>query len=174
MLAAPAGLVLLGTDHLARMLATVRSGLWRRGAPDPLVGLPQDVTVVRGVRLDDGRPAPTLLVGGFGVAVVRGLPAASRRERRLEAEADERTLDPREAVTRDAERLRRWLSQREVDFVVRVYAAIVSTDDSVTRSAACAVVTSEQLTAWVASLPRQRSLTMDRRMRLQGWLKDAS
>ena len=77
-------------------------------------------------------------------------------------------------MTRDAERLRRWLSQREVDFVVRVYAAIVSTDPTLTRSAACAVVTTEQLPAWVASLPRQRSLTMDRRQRLQGWLKDAT
>ncbi len=174
MLAAPAGLVLLGTDRLARMLATVRSGLWRRRRPDPLAGLPNDVTVIRGVRLDDGRPAPTLLVGGFGVAVVRGLPAATRSERRLEADADERARDPRDAVTRDAERLRRWLSQREVDFVVRVYAAIVSTDPTVTRSAACAVVTTEQLPAWVASLPRQRSLTMDRRQRLQGWLNDAT
>lgn len=173
MLAAPAGLVLLGTDRLARMLATVRNGLWRR-QPDPLAGLAHDVTVVRGVRLDDGRAAPTILVGGFGVAVVRGLPASTRRERRLEAAADERTLDPRDAVTRDAERLRRWLSQHEVDFVVRVYAAIVSSDAGLTRSAACAVVTIEQLPAWVASLPRQRSLTMDRRTRLQGWLKDAT
>lgn len=174
MLAAPAGLVLLGTDRLARMLATVRSGLWRRRRPDPLAGLAHDVTVIRGVRLDDGRAAPTILVGGFGVAVVRGLAASTRRERRLEAAADERTLDPREAVTRDAERLRRWLSQHDVDFVVRVYAAIVSSDAGLTRSAACAVVTIEQLPAWVASLPRQRSLTIDRRTRLQGWLKDAT
>ena len=174
MLAAPVGLVLLGTDRLARMLATVRSGLWRRRRPDPLAGLPGDVMVIKGVRLDDGRPAPTLLVGGFGVAVVRGLPAATRAERRSEAAADERGLDPRDAVTRDAERLRRWLSQREVDFVVRVYAAVVSTDETLTRSASCAVVTTEQLPAWIASLPRQRSLTVDRRSRLQGWLKDAT
>jgi isoleucyl-tRNA synthetase len=69
-------------DALARMLATVRSGLWRRSRPDAIAGLPADVTVVRGVRLDDGRPSPTILVGGFGVAVVRGLPAVSRRESR--------------------------------------------------------------------------------------------
>jgi hypothetical protein len=174
MLAAPAGLVLLGTDRLARMLATVRSGLWRRRPPDSLAGLPADVSVIKGVRLDDGRPAPTLLLGGFGMAVVRGLPAATRKERRLAAEQDHGSLDPRDAVTRDAERMRRWLSQREVDFVVRVYAAVVSTDESLTRSASCAVVTTEQLPAWIASLPRQRSLTLDRRARLLDWLREAT
>jgi hypothetical protein len=172
MLAAPAGLVLLGTDRLARMLAAVRSGV-RRRRPDPLATLPHDVTVIRGVRLDDGRGAPTLLVGGFGVAVVHGLPGTSKPGRGEPTAADSAS-DPRDPVTRDAERLRHWLSQREVDFVVRVYAAILTTDDTLSRSAACAVVTGEQLSAWVASLPRQRSLTMDRRTRLVGLLRDAT
>jgi len=172
MLAAPAGLVLLGTDRLARLIAAVRAGI-AHGRPDALAGLPHDVAVIRGVRLDDGRPTPTLLVGGFGVAVVRGLPAATRRERRIaDAELDATTTDPREAVTRDAERLRRWLGHREVDFVVRVYAAVISGDETLTRSASCAVVTVEQLSAWVASLPRQRSLTTDRRTRLVGILRE--
>ena len=174
MLAAPAGLVLLGTDRLARMLAVVRAGLTRQ-APDHLAALPRDVTVIRGVRLDDGRPAPTILVGGFGVAVVHGLPDPARRRARTTPRDDgDSATDPRDPVTRDAERLRHWLGQREVDFVVRVYGAIVSTDDSLARSAACAVVTGEQLPAWVASLPRQRSLTIERRARLLGLLRDAT
>jgi hypothetical protein len=174
MLAAPAGLVLLGTDRLARMLAALRAGLGRR-RPDSLATLPHDVTVIQGVRLDDGRPTPTLLVGGFGVAVVHGIPGPSRRgtdERGGRPGSD--GVDPRDPVTRDAERLRRWLGQREVDFVVRVYAAMIATDDSITRSPACAVVTAEQLTAWIGSLPRQRSLTVERRTRLVGLLRDAS
>ena len=163
MLAAPAGLVLLGTDRLARMLAFARSGAWR-GRIDPLATLPHDVTVVRGVRLDDGRPGPILLVGGFGVALVHGLEPTSRRGRKAEARQDERQQhDQLEPVTRDTERLRRWLGQREVDFVVRVYAALVTTDDDLARSVSCAVVTGEQLSAWIGSLPRQRTLTADRR-----------
>ncbi len=174
MLAAPAGLVLLGTDRLAHMLAVVRAGL-TRSDPDHLATLPHDVTVIRGVRLDDGRPAPTILVGGFGVAVVHGLTETTRRRRAaVSDETDTKAMDPRDPVTRDAERLRRWLGQHEVDFVVRVYGAIVTTDDALARSAACAVVTSEQLSAWVASLPRQRSLTADRRNRLLGLLRDAT
>ncbi len=174
MLAAPAGLVLLGTDRLARMLAFARAGTWRH-ATDPLSTLPHDVIVVRGVRLDDGRSGPTLLVGGFGVALVHGLEAPSRRGRRAETREDERrAADPLEHVTRDTERLRRWLAQREVDFVVRVYAAIVTTDDSLARSVSCAVVTGEQLAAWIGSLPRQRTLTVDRRARLVGILRDAA
>lgn len=173
MLAAPAGLVLLGTDRLARMLAAVRSGI-RRRRPDPLATLPHDVSVIRGVRLDDGRGAPTLLVGGFGVAVVHGLPGTSKGARGEARASGTQPADPRDPVTRDAERLRHWLSQREVDFVVRVYAAVLTSDDTLSRSAACAVVTGEQLSAWVASLPRQRSLTMDRRTRLVGLLRDAT
>lgn len=173
MLAAPAGLVLLGTDRLARMLAAVRSGI-RRRRPDPLATLPHDVAVIRGIRLDDGRGAPTLLVGGFGVAVVHGLPGAGKGPRSDVLQAGTPPADPRDPVTRDAERLRHWLSQREVDFVVRVYAAILTSDDTLSRSAACAVVTGEQLAAWVASLPRQRSLTLDRRTRLVGLLRDAT
>jgi hypothetical protein len=174
MLAAPAGLVLLGTDRLARMLATVRAGIGRR-RPDSLATLPHDVAVIRGVRLDDGRPTPTLLVGGFGVAVVHGVPGAGtrRNDQRVER-AGLDPVDPRDPVTRDAERLRRWLGQREVDFVVRVYAAMIASDDTLTRSAACAVVTAEQLTAWIGSLPRQRSLTMERRTRLVSLLRDAT
>jgi hypothetical protein len=173
MLAAPAGLVLLGTDRLARLLAFARTRPWRRRADD-LAALPRDVTIVRGVRLDDGRTAPTLLVGGFGVALVHGLADPTRRGRRAASQDPQPTaMDRLDPVTRDAERLRKWLAQHEVDFVVRVYAAIVSTDDTLTRSASCAVVTGEQVAPWIASLPRQRSLTMDRRARLIGLLRAA-
>jgi hypothetical protein len=174
MLAAPAGLVLLGTDRLARMVAFARTGAWGRRA-NPFATLPHDVTIVRGIRLDDGRPGPTLLVGGFGVALVHGVDGSSRRGRRSETREDERAaMDPLEPVTRDAERLRHWLAQREVDFVVRVYAAIVTTDDSLARSVSCAVVTAEQLGAWIGSLPSQRTLTVDRRARLVKILRDAT
>ena len=55
----------------------------------------------------------------------------------------------------------------DLDFVVRVYAALIVTDQALPRSAACAVVTADQLTGWIAALPRQRSLTAARRLRVR-------
>jgi hypothetical protein len=151
-IAAPMVLVLLGTDRLARLLAAVRTGRWRRTRRDAFAGLAADVAVARDITLDDGRAAPTVLVGPFGLAVVHEAPPG-------EIAAWE---DPREMVARDAERVRRWLLTHDVDFVVRIYAALVTGETSLPRTTACAVVTAEQVPAWVASLPRQRSLNPER------------
>ena len=67
---------------------------------------------------------------------------------------------------RDADRVRHWLSEADLDFVVRVYAAMVVSDRTLERSPTCAVITNEQIPAWIASLPRQRTLTTGRRGRL--------
>ena len=70
---------------------------------------------------------------------------------------------PLDRAARDADRLRHGLGEADLDFIARVHAAIVIADAPVTRSPACAVITRDQVPAWIASLPRQRSLTERRR-----------
>jgi len=50
--------------------------------------------------------------------------------------------------------------------VVRVYAALVTTDTAIPRSGLCAVITEDQIPAWLAALPRQRSFSAARRNHL--------
>lgn len=159
-IAAPMVLVVLGTDRLARIVAVIRTARWRRGRRDPFAVLPEGVAVARDVALDDGRDAPTMLVGPFGVAVIHDAPPG-------EVSSWE---DPRELVARDAERVRRWLLTHDVDFVVRIYAALVTPETTLPRTTACAVVTAEQVPAWIASLPRQRSMNPERCARIMGLL----
>jgi hypothetical protein len=73
------------------------------------------------------------------------------------------TDDPFEGATRDADRVRRWFAMADLDFVVRVYAVLLVTDSGIERSPTCASITAGQLPAWLASLPRQRTLTTGRR-----------
>ena len=47
-------------------------------------------------------------------------------------------------------------------------------DAPVTRSPACAVITRDQVPAWIASLPRQRSLTERRLARLVAVVRTAA
>ena len=161
----------VGAARLAEVLAAVRPG--RRVARDPLLaGLPEHALLVRGVDVGDGRAIPAVLVGPFGAAVVRELPEAGAT-RRQGAYWEARTSDgwirienPLDRAARDAERLRRWFSHDDRDFVVRVYAAVITTEPTIPRTPTCAVIGSTQLPAWLASLPVQRSLTDTRRARL--------
>ena len=75
--------------------------------------------------------------------------------------------NPLEQANRDADRVRRWFTIADLDFVVRVYAAVIVGDGSIPRSPTCAVVTPDQLPAWIGALPSQRSLTLARRLRLR-------
>lgn len=158
-LSAPLVLVLVGTERLARLVAAVRGGTWRRSRGDLFSPLPMDVRVARSVSLGDGRSPVTVLIGAFGLAVVHAAGPGPW----------DRWDDPRELVTRDAERVRRWLMQHDIDFVVRIYAAVVTGGDvaDLPRTTACAVLQPEQLPAWVASLQRQRSLVTGRRDRIE-------
>ena len=65
---------------------------------------------------------------------------------------------PLDRASRDAERVRGWLASDDRDFVVRVYAAIVTDDKTVDRTPACAVVAPAELAGWIAALPPQRGL----------------
>lgn len=172
-LVAGGALLVAGTNRLAVMLAMLTAGRVRRGPATRALGLvPDDTIVAIAVQPDAGRPIPELVIGSFGAAVIHELPPSGSVRRssfgweRRTSSGWESTGDPLDLALRDAERVRHWLSGADLDFVVRVYAALVVSDPSVQRAPGCAVISSEQIPAWIASLPRQRSLTEGRKGRL--------
>jgi hypothetical protein len=132
-----------------------------------------DVTIAPVVILPDGRRVGELVIGRFGAAVVAELPppgAARVHEGNWQVRASggrwlpiENVLD---RVSRDAERVRRWLSDADADHLVKVYAAVVSGDPAIERTPSCAVVDPDQVAEWLAALPPQRGLTPARIDRL--------
>ncbi len=180
-LVAVAGLSIAGTNRLAATLAMVKI---RVGARSPVTRmqsqLPDDVIVVTDIKPDDGRPIPELVVGPFGVAIVHEL-AARETIRPVGSGWEKRTQQgwipteyPIDRVNRDAERVRHWLTNGDLDFVVRVYAALVTTDRGIQRSPVCAVISEDQIPAWFEALPRQRSLTAGRRSHLLARIHEAT
>lgn len=162
-------LLVAGTDRLAVEIASVRSRSVRLSAiARAMTALPDDVVLLTGVALEGGRPIPEMLIGPFGVAAIHELHAGDRRRvgRSWESRSKDGWLpaeDPLELVARDADRMRHWLTNGDLDFVVRVHAALVTPDASISRSPLCAVITADQIPAWIEALPRQRSLSPGRR-----------
>jgi hypothetical protein len=150
-LAVPVSFVVVGTNRLARTLAATRRAWHGRGDRLSRI-LPDGVVLARGLTLDDGRPAPTLLAGAFGLAAVQ--------------ETRDVTADDQLIAMRDADRVRHWLSQNDQDFVVRVHPAVVGPPSTVDRAPGCALITVDQVPMWLDSLPRQRSLSPARQARL--------
>lgn len=173
-LIAGGALLLAGTNQLAMTLARLKARDERLGpGATALAFMAGEVAVVADVVPSEGRAIPELVIGPFGAAVLHALPAG-QRYRQVGTSWEYRTHDgwlpmdnPLEAANRDAERVRRWFTIVDLDFVVRVYAAVIVADNSIPRSATCAAVTSDQLPVWIASLPSQRSLTPARRLRLR-------
>jgi hypothetical protein len=173
-LVGPALFVLLGANRLANVLSHIgrRARPYLSPAARSVGALPADLVVALDVDPGDGRRIPELVVGPFGVAVIRELPPATVT-RHSSGAWEVRTRDgwlsienPLERASRDAERVRRWLAHDDHDFVVKVHAAVVGTDPEVARTPNCAVIAMDQMPAWLASLPAQRSLTESRRERL--------
>lgn len=172
-LVAPAAFLLAGTNRLARMLASLRrhephgSRIARSLAP-----LGADIMVASGVILPDGRSVSDLVVGQFGAVVLRELPPPQLtriQDGRWQLRTHRGWIpleDPLERASRDADRVRRWLAHDDADFVVKSYAAVVGTDPTVARTSTCAVLTPDQVPAWIAALPPQRSLTAGRRQQI--------
>ena len=180
-LVAPAACILLGTSRLARMLAHVKGRAGRRSSTAAVLrDLPDDVVVASGIVLPDGRPVPDLIVGPFGAAVVRELPPAAavrihNGTWHLRTSRGWVSLeDPLNRTVRDSERVRRWLAHDDADFVVKTYAAVISRDLDIPRTPACAVVTPDQLSGWIAALPPQRSLTAGRRDQMIERVREAA
>ena len=180
-LIAGGSLLVAGTNRLALALVTVRRG---RPAGGPaglaLASSSGEIAVAAGVVPGDGAPIPELAVGPFGAAVIHALPA-SNRVRHGASGWERRTSDgwqpmddPLDVAMRDAERVRRWLAGADLDFVIRVYAALVVDDRALQRSPTCAVISNDQISAWIASLPLQRTLTAGRRSRLLAMMATAS
>jgi hypothetical protein len=170
---AGAGLIIGGTDRVAASLASYRWLARRRSlAARATKDLPFDLDIAVDVVPAGGRPIPEVVSGPFGVAVIHELGRAENL-RRIGTTWEARTRDgwvptehPVDRAARDAERMRHWLSGGDLDFVVRVYAAVVTTNPVLARSPLCAVLSEDQLADWFASLPRQRSLNTGRRDRL--------
>lgn len=162
-----------GLLRLARSVGALRPRRPRSPIAQLVAHLPDDHALVEGVRLSDGRRIPAVVVGPFGAAVLEPLPPPGTARRR--GDVWELRVGPREFVpmenplhraTRNAERLRRWLLEADQDHVVRVYAAVVGIEPGLERTPSCAVVPPDQLVAWLAALPAQRSFTTWRRARL--------
>jgi hypothetical protein len=169
-LVAPASFAIVGAWRLSRVVGALTARPADRALTLAAQALGDDYHAASDVRLPEGRTIPNLVVGPFGLAVVAELPPP-RFVRRTGTSWEFRRHDgrwahmenPLERTARDAERVRRWHGATERDYVVRVYAAVVSTDPDLERTGGCAVVTPEQVSAWLASLPPARSLSADRR-----------
>lgn len=179
-LIAGGSLAIAGTNWLARTVASVRlAGARRSPMVRMLRTLPEDVVVATDVVPNEGKPIPEIVIGPFGIAVVHEMgPRDSIR--RIGQSWEARTAAgwgpteyPLDRVARDAERIRHWLANGDLDFVVRVYAALVTDDLSIPRSSLCAVITPEQIPAWIEALPRQRSLSAGRRHHLMTRVREA-
>jgi hypothetical protein len=170
-----------GTNRLASVVATLKRPVGGGGpAAKALGGSSEDLAVAGNVVPREGRPVPELVIGSFGVAVIHELPSAHRVRTGpagweiRSSDGWEPMDDPLEAAMRDAERVRRWLAGADLEFVVRVYAALVVSDRMLQRSPTCAVIGANQIAPWIASLPRQRTLTAGRRARLLAMARPTS
>ena len=139
-----------------------------------------EYTAATNVRLDDGRLVAEVIVGPHGVAVFEPMPpAAFTRQRNGAWElmvGKDRWVpleNPLDRTVRSADRVRRWLAAGDRDFVVRVHAAVITPDARMLRTPACAVITRDQVPAYLRSLPLQRGLTDDRRESIVAMIKNA-
>jgi hypothetical protein len=175
----PSLFLIVGVSRLASVLDDL---VTRRGRATPASRLGRvlgdEYVVATRVRLPDGRPVPEIVVGPFGAAVIEELPP-SRATRHTGSTWEVRTANgwmplenPLERASRDADRVRRWFAQDDTDFVVKVFAAVVSVDGAIARIPSCAVIAPDQVAAWIASLPAQRSLTPGRRQQVVERLRE--
>jgi hypothetical protein len=169
----PAAFLIIG---VARIAGTIEEAISLR--PGTVTGslaksLGPDHLAASNVLLPGGRRIHELVLGPFGVLVLGAVPPPSvsrhvgpRWEVRDEGGRWVPIEAPLDRAARDAERLRGWISTDDRDFLVRVYAAVVTEDRRVERTASCAVVPPAQLAGWIGALPAQRGLTPERRQRI--------
>ena len=174
-LVAPPSFAIVGALRIGRVARALTAKPTQRAMTRVARAIGDDYTDAADVRLPDGRVIRDLVLGPFGMAVINELPnPRTTRHTGVSWEirrADGRWMhfeNPLERTARDAERMRRWAASVDRDYVVKVYAAIVTSDPTIGRTPACAVVTPEQIPAWLASLPTARAMTADRRAELIG------
>jgi hypothetical protein len=167
----PGGLVIGGLARLAQAFGRVAPRRRRKGPVASIRRrLPDDFTVVAGVRTPDGHRIPEVLVGPNGLIVVEALPPL--RAVRVQGRSWEVRLSngrwlsvehPLDRAARDADRLRSWLSTEWESFSPRVHAAVVADGHDLARRPDVAVVTRRELAAFIVSMPASRAMTADRR-----------
>lgn len=174
----PAGLLLIGVSRMAETFEAVRALRPRLLSPELRDALGPEHVAVTDLLVPGGRRVHELVLGPFGIAVFGEVPPASVSRHvgpRWEIRGERGRWIPIEApvdrASRDAERVRGWLASDDRDFLVRVYAAVVTDDERVQRTPSCAVVASRDVAGWLGALPAQRGLTAERRERLAGLLR---
>jgi hypothetical protein len=168
-LVAPPAFAIVGALRIGRVARAVTAKPTPRAMTRAAHDVGDEYTAAHNVRLPDGRIVRDLVVGPFGLAVINELPPP-RVTRHTGISWEIRGRDgrwvhyenPLERTMRDGERVKRWVASIERDYVVKVYAAVVTEDPSLARIPGCAVVTTDQIPAWLASLPPARALTPDR------------
>ena len=174
LIAAPATAAIAGVAWLAG--AVERASAFRVG-PHPVARLSRvlgsDYAAATGVHLPDGRIVSEIIVGPHGLAVFEPLPPSAvtrvvdgRWELRVGKDRWVPLENPLERTVRSADRIRHWIAGNDRDFVIRVYAAVIAPDGAIPRTANCAVVTREQIPAYLNSLPVQRGLSPERRAQI--------
>jgi hypothetical protein len=166
----PAALVIVGFSRLASIVEVLAASRPRRITPTLAKALGPDHLAATDLLLPGGRRLHEMVLGPFGIVVLGDVPPASATHHvggRWEVRDGRGRWVPVESpvqrAARDAERVRGWLATDDRDFLVRVYAAVVSEDRSIERSPTCAVVPPGELAAWLEALPVQRGLTAQRR-----------
>jgi hypothetical protein len=168
-LVAPPSFAIIGALRIGRVARAVTARPPARAVSRVAASLGDEYTAASNVRLPDSRVVRDLVLGPYGLAVINELPPP-HATRHTGVSWEIRRSDgrwahyenPLERTARDAERVRRWTAAIERDYVVKVYAAVVTSDPSVSRTPSCAVITAEQIPAWLASLPAARALTAER------------
>lgn len=169
-LVAPASFAIVGALRLGRVARAVTAKPPMRATTRLAGAIGDDYICANDLRLPDGRLVRNLILGPFGMAVLSELPPA-RAMRHQGMSWEVRAPNgrwthfehPLERTVRDAERVRRWIGSAERDFLVKVFAAVITDDPTIERTAACAVIRPEEVPAWLGSLPPARALTPDRR-----------
>jgi hypothetical protein len=178
-LVAPPSFAIVGALRLGHVAHSITAKPPVR-ATTRLAGLISDeYLAANDIRLPDGRLVRNVVLGPFGMAVLSELPPA-RAMRHAGMSWEVRGPNgrwthiehPLERAARDGERVRRWVASAERDFLVKVYAAVITDDPTIGRTPACAVIAPNEVPAWLASLPPSRALTPDRRADLAEELRN--
>ena len=177
----PAAFLIIGVARIAAIVDTAASMRQRTASGSLGKTLGSDYVGVTGLVIPGGRRLHEMILGPFGILVFAVVPPPSITRHvggRWEIRDDRGRWIPIEApldrATRDAERVRGWLASDDRDFLVRVYAAIITDDKTVDRSPACAVVAPAELAEWILALPAQRGLNEERRARLAETIEDVA
>jgi hypothetical protein len=178
-LVVPASLLLIGATRLVEAIEAAAALRPRPLSPDVRQALGDDALAAIDLRLPGGRRVRELVLGSFGIVIVGEVPppsisraVGSRWEVRDERGRWIPVEGPTDRTARDAERVRSWMADDDRDFVIKVYAVVLTEDPRVQRTASCAVVRPADFPAWLATLPPQRGLSAGRRERVEQMIRE--